>query len=142
MGTDNGIPQASAGSMRQDQLTLTQTRILVGIHNIMIAGFTPRIAHVLMAIATQLACTLHCFAKLTDALLHTLGTETGIAALGPLLPALFAGPLEVPPPYAVMAFNKITPQTGGFFPRCRKGAPFRACKDYSLNWRKKLRREG
>ena len=57
--------------------------------------------------AVQLARTLHRFAKLPDDLLDALRAEPWIAPFGPLLPALFAGPPQMTPSYAVMALHKI-----------------------------------
>jgi hypothetical protein len=77
-----------------------------------------------MTVAAQLPCAVHRFTEFADELLHALCAETRIAPFGPLLPALFAGPFQVPAPYPVMAFNKIAPQASSFTTGGRKRVPF------------------
>ena len=68
--------------------------------------------------------TVDCFAELADELLYALGAQLRIAAFGPLLPALFAGPLEMTTAYAVMTLHQVSPQACSFATGGRKRTPF------------------
>jgi hypothetical protein len=105
----------------------TEPCILIGIHDIAVPRLLPRIACLFMAVFAELACAVHGFTELTNHLLGTLCTETRIAPLCPLLPALFAGPFCGTTAYPVMALDQITPQASGFTTRRRERAPFRRC---------------
>ena len=115
--------QATTCPMRQEQMIITETRILIRIHHITIARLFPWVRGFWMAVLAQLARTVHGFTELAKDLLHTLRTQPRIPALGPMFPSGFAGPFQVATAHTVMTLDQITPQARGFLPRTRKGAP-------------------
>ena len=119
---DNAEPATRA--VGQQQVSIAEARILVRIHHVAISGLLPGIPRFLMAVLAELACAVHCLAKLAKDLLGTLGTEPWVPAFRPARQAFFAGPLQPPATYPVVAFHQITPQASGFLARSGKCAPF------------------
>jgi hypothetical protein len=78
--------------VRQKEPPVPDTRILVGVHDIVIARFAPRIARLRLPVLAQLSARVHGLAELPDELLGRLRRETGIASLRPLLPARLGRP--------------------------------------------------
>jgi hypothetical protein len=78
-----------------------------------------------MALLAKLAGTVDRFTELANDLLGTLRAETGIASFRPLLPALFAGPLQMATSYPVVSLYQITPQPRGLLACRAQRAPLR-----------------
>jgi hypothetical protein len=121
-----GNSQAFILAVRQEKMSVSQSGILVGVHDITVSGLFPGIARLVMPVLAELPRTMHCFTEFPNDLLGTLGAQTAIPPFRPLLPALFAGPLQMTTSYAMMTFYQITPQASGFLARGRKCVPLRS----------------
>src|SRR5262249_7886568 len=119
--------QCATRTMRQDKPPLPYSRVLVGIHHVMIAKPPPGIARLCLAVPAQLATRIHRLAELTNDLLGALGGQTRITALGPLLPARFARPLPGQPTDTVMPRDQVIPEACGLFAVGAEGGPFGCC---------------
>jgi len=124
-GDRDGDTEPPTCSMGQQQRSSAQPAILVGIHDMAVSRFFPRIPRFLTAVLAQLARAVHGRTELANDLLRTLGAEAWISPLRPLLPPLFTWPLQTPATYTMMAFHQITPQASGFLARRTERAPFR-----------------
>jgi hypothetical protein len=116
--------QRPALAMWQHEPPVTDTRILIGVHHVVIAAQAPGIARLRVAVLPQLAARVHRLRELADDLLGRLRRETWIALFRPALPARLAGPRPIEAADAVMPPYEIIPQPRRFLAAGRKGCPF------------------
>ncbi len=116
--------QRAAFAMRQDEPPVTDTRVLVRVDDIVIAGRAPRIPCLRLAILAQLAARVHGLTKLANELLSGLGRDAGIPPLGPPLPACLRRPFPAKTAEAVMADHQVAPQPRSLFAAAGEGDPF------------------
>jgi hypothetical protein len=83
---------------------------LIGVWNVSLVVFSPRIYGICTALLAQLAGGFNRLEKFADYLLHTLAMEMGIATLGPFLPSPFGWPLPVGATDAKMTLQQIVPE--------------------------------
>src|SRR5258706_4748819 len=122
--------QRPAGALGQDQSSVADTRILIGVHDIMVMWLAPRISCFRLSVLAQFAARVHCLAELTDDLLGGLRGDAGIPPLRPPLPACLGWPLLAETTNAMMTSHKVTPQSRRLFAASGEGVLF-GCRAWS-----------
>jgi hypothetical protein len=123
----DGIRQADAQRpaepVGQNQPPIADTRILIGVDDIVIATQPPRVARLLMTVRAQLATGVYRLAELPDELLRALGRQAGIAPFSLAFPTQLAGPLPPQLAHTVMPYHQIIPETCSLFAAGAEGGP-------------------